>query len=248
MHTGSIPHAREGRVIPGEAVRREVRPGPPLRLTIGGDMRAARRAFADQALGTRLFLRGRDILCPMMTVAREVPMSGRVLDIGCGHGLFPALLASGSSRRSIVGCDPSASKIAIARGSTKTFPTISFFEGSVLDLNDGPYDAITILDVLYLLPDDLKRKILAQARKLIKPDGMFLLKTNDTQPRWKFAVVRLEEWLMVKVLRYTLGGELHFRSSEQYLQMLDAAGFTAEVRNVDGWRPVPHRLFVCRTK
>ncbi|MBC8108281.1 MAG: class I SAM-dependent methyltransferase [Anaerolineae bacterium] len=217
-------------------------------MTIGGDMRAARGAFTDQPLGTRLFLRGRDILCPMTAVASEVPMTGRILDIGCGHGLFPALLASGSSQRTIVGCDPSEGKIAVARGSTKTFPNISYIQGSVLDLNDGPYNAITILDVLYLLPDDLKRKILAQARKLIKDDGVFLLKTNDTHPRWKFAVVRLEEWLMVKLLRYTFGGELHFRSSEQYLQMLDEAGFTAEVRKIEGWRPVPHRLFVCRPK
>jgi 2-polyprenyl-3-methyl-5-hydroxy-6-metoxy-1,4-benzoquinol methylase len=245
---GSIPHAREGRVIAAKAARPAVHQPRPIRMTIGGDMRAARRAFADQALGTRLFLRGRDILCPMAAVAREVPMSGRILDIGCGHGLFPALLASGSSQRTIVGVDPSEGKINVARGSTRTFPNISYIQGSVLDLNDGPYDAITILDVLYLLPDDLKRKILAHARKLIRDDGVFLLKTNDTHPRWKFAVVRLEEWLMVKLLRYTYGGELHFRSSEQYLQMLDEAGFTTEVRQIEGWRPVPHRLFVCRPK
>jgi 2-polyprenyl-6-hydroxyphenyl methylase/3-demethylubiquinone-9 3-methyltransferase len=217
-------------------------------MTIGGDMRAARRAFDDQPLRTRLFIRGRDMLCPMAAVAREVPMAGRILDIGCGHGLFTALLASGSSQRTIVGVDPSGHKIDIARGSTKTFPNIAYIQGSVLDLNDGPYDAIAILDVLYLVPDDLKRKILAHARKLIKDDGVFLLKTNDTRPRWKYAVVRFEEWMMVKVLRYTLGGELHFRSSAEYLQMLDDAGFTAEVRRLDEWHPVPHRLFVCRPK
>jgi len=220
----------------------------PLCLTLGGDMRAALRAYADQPFGTRMFLRGRICLCPIGVVARELPIAGRILDIGCGHGLFPALLASGSSQRVIVGCDPSEGKIAVARRSTRAFPNITYIQGSVLDLNDGPYDAITIVDVLYLLPDDLKRKILAHARKLINPDGLLLLKTNDTQPRWKFAVVRFEEWLMVKLLRYTFGGELHFRSSEEYLHMLDEAGFSAEVRRIDGWRPVPHRLFVCRPK
>src|SRR5215218_3544589 len=94
-HTGSIPHAREGRVVAAEAARPALRVGAPLRMTIGGDMRAARRAFDDQPLRTRLFLRGRDFLCPMSAVAREVPMVGRILDIGCGHGLFTALLASG---------------------------------------------------------------------------------------------------------------------------------------------------------
>src|SRR4051812_7310205 len=111
----SIPRAREGRVVVTETKPPLIiPPSAPLRMTVGGDMHAARRAFADQPLGTRLFLRGRDILCPMETVAREVPMVGRVLDIGCGHGLFPALLASGSSQREIVGVDPSEGKIAIA--------------------------------------------------------------------------------------------------------------------------------------
>jgi hypothetical protein len=59
--------------------------------------------------------------------------------------------------------------------------------------------------------------------------------------------VRLEEWLMVKLLRYTFGGELHFRGREQYQRLLNEAGFEVrEVRKIEGWRPVPHRLFVCR--
>jgi hypothetical protein len=52
---------------------------------------------------------------------------------------------------------------------------------------------------------------------------------------------------MVKLLRYTFGGELHFRGREQYQRLLNEAGFEVrEVRKIEGWRPVPHRLFVCR--
>ena len=254
LKTGSIPHAREGRVATEAPSPKlpALAPAEPIQLSLGGDMRMALAAYADQALGTRLFLRGRHLLCPMMTVAREVPVSGRILDIGCGHGLFTALLASGSSLRTIVGIDPSESKIAVARGSTKAFPNISYIQGSVLDhhidQHGKPYDAITILDVLYLLPDQLVRDILAHARALLKDDGVFLLKTNDIRPRWKYALVRSEEFLMVKLLRYTLGGELHFRGSEQYLRMLDDAGFIAAVHKIDNWRPAPHRLFICRPK
>src|SRR4051794_26677910 len=119
LKTGSIPHAREGRVVPETPPLKvpALAPAEPIQLSLGGDMRAALAAYDDQAFRTRLFLRGRDLLCPMMAVAREVPVAGRILDIGCGHGLFPALLASGSSLRTIVGIDPSERKINIARGS-----------------------------------------------------------------------------------------------------------------------------------
>jgi 2-polyprenyl-6-hydroxyphenyl methylase/3-demethylubiquinone-9 3-methyltransferase len=262
IETGKMPGAHQGRATAGRAFAPSAAAArssaiaaaavEPLELAVGGDMGVALAAYASQPLRTRLFVRVRHLLCPMLTVAREVPMSGRILDIGCGHGLFCALLASGSPLRRVVGVDPSVTKIASARASARasaTFaPSISYIHGSALDVNDGPYDAITILDVLYLLPDDLVRPILAQARKLIADDGIFLLKTNDKRPLWKYAVVRAEEWVMVKLLHYTLGRGLHFRSSEQYLRMLEEAGFVAAVHKIDGWRPAPHRLFVCRPK
>src|SRR5438105_122933 len=76
--SSSIPHAREGRVVVvAEAVRPSILAPPPLQLTLGGDMRAALRAYSDQSFATRVFLRGRNLLCPMSTIALEVPVSGR---------------------------------------------------------------------------------------------------------------------------------------------------------------------------
>ena len=175
-------------------------------------------------------------------------MSGRILDIGCGHGLLTSLLATQSPRRQVVGIDVAQGKIEIARRSAAAFPNVRYIHGSALDLHDGPYDCITIVDVLYLMPDDKKLELLRHARTLIADDGVLLLKTNDVRPRLKFAVVTLEEWLMVKGLRYTKGGGLHFRSAEQYLKLLDEAGFRAEVRSVGTLRPAPHRLFISHPK
>jgi hypothetical protein len=81
---------------------------------------------------------------------------------------------------------------------------------------------------------------------LLSPDGVLLLKTNDTRPWWKYAVVWTEETIMVKLAGFTLGGELHFRGVGEYLELLRQAGFRAEVHKIDGFRPVPHRLFVAK--
>ena len=62
-----------------------------------------------------------------------------------------------------------------------TYPVKSFAGVPV-----GGFDAIAILDVLYLLPPAQKREILARCRALLAPGGTLLLKTNDTSPRWKY--------------------------------------------------------------
>jgi hypothetical protein len=90
---------------------------------------------------------------------------------------------------------------------------------------------------------------LRHCREIIAAGGVLLLKTNDTRPFWKYAVVRAEEWLMVQALAFTFGGQIHFRGKQQYVQLLEQAGFeVSDIRHIDGWRPVPHRLFICRPR
>jgi 2-polyprenyl-3-methyl-5-hydroxy-6-metoxy-1,4-benzoquinol methylase len=210
------------------------------------DVRAALACYRDESAFVRLFTLARYLLAPLGRVAAEVPKSGRILDLGCGHGLFTNLLALDSPARDLLGVDPSPSKIAVARRSSASLPNVRYLEGRVQDVSEAGFRAITVLDVLYLLPDDDKLALLRRCRALLAPDGLLLLKTNDTRPRWQYAVVRLEEQLMVRVLGLTLGGQLHFRGVPQYTALLRAAGFESQVVKLDSWLPVPHRLYICR--
>jgi 2-polyprenyl-3-methyl-5-hydroxy-6-metoxy-1,4-benzoquinol methylase len=213
---------------------------------VGIDIPAALRLYRDESAFMRAFTFGRHLLCPMRAVAEHVPPAGRILDVGCGHGLFTNLLALGSSRRSVLGIDPSDHKIDVAVRSGASLPNVRYKQCRVQDIDDGPYDAITILDVMYLLPDDMKMDMLRHCRKLLSPTGVLLLKTNDTRPRIKYAMVLSEEFLMVKLLGFTFGGKLHFRGGPEYLAMLKEAGFSADVFRIDRWHPAPHRLYLSR--
>src|SRR3954447_2909879 len=204
--------------------------------------------YRDQHWFVRSFVRGRRLLCPMDRILPHVPADGKILDIGCGHGLFVNALAAGSRTRQITGVDPSDHKIAVARDSSKSLDNVRYVQGIVQEVDEpGTFDAITILDVLYLLPDELASAVLWHCRRLLKEHGVLLLKTNDRRPRWKYALVWLEETLMVKVIGFTFGSQIHFRDTKQYRGLLEAAGFVVDdVQKIDGWRPVPHRLFICR--
>jgi 2-polyprenyl-3-methyl-5-hydroxy-6-metoxy-1,4-benzoquinol methylase len=218
----------------------------PIGATPKIDIRAALGRYRGESPFVRLFTFVRHLLAPLERVAAEVPPSGRVLDLGCGHGLFTNLLALDAPERELLGVDPSPTKIAVARRSSAGLTNVSYLHGRVEDVKQSGFRAITILDVLYLLPDDQKLAVLRRCRELLAPHGVLLLKTNDTRPRWKYAIVRLEEELMVRLLGLTFGGELHFRGVPEYTSLLRTAGFESRVLSIDTNPLIPHRLYICR--
>jgi 2-polyprenyl-6-hydroxyphenyl methylase/3-demethylubiquinone-9 3-methyltransferase len=199
-----------------------------------------------ESLGTRLFVYARHLLAPLFEISTYIPhQEGAILDIGCGHGLFTALLAVTRKNINILGIDPSIEKIQVAERMSHSLPNASFCIGTVDSLiSEVSFQAITIVDVLLLLPYEKKLQMLKKCRQLIGQNGVLLLKTNDTHPAWKFAITRTQEWFMTKS-RLTMGSDgLHILSCDRNLELLRAAGFKAKVIHLRHWSPYPHTLFI----
>lgn len=208
-------------------------------------LRACLRLYAVEPLGIRLFVRLRSLLAPLERIAAAVPPQGDVLDVGCGHGLFALMLALAYPRRRVLGVDPSPAKLAVARRVGGGVPNVEFRLGSV-EAADGRFQCITILDVLYLLPPEEKRRVVLGCCERLAPGGVLLVKANDTHPAWKYGVARLQEQVMTG-LGLTLGsGSLHFYSCRQNAELLRQAGFQVEVVHLGHWSPYPHVLLVAR--
>lgn len=202
--------------------------------------------YAGQSLGIRGFVLARHLLAPLGRVLAAVPASGRLLDVGCGHGLFANAAALGSSARHVLGIDPSGSKIGVARASAAGLPNVRYVQGTVQEIDERGFDAISILDVLYLLPIEEKLAVLRACRERIAPNGVLIVKTNDTRPAWKYRVARLQEEAMTG-LKLTLGhGDLYFLSREQNAGLLELAGFQPRIVDLHTWLPYPHVMFVSR--
>jgi 2-polyprenyl-3-methyl-5-hydroxy-6-metoxy-1,4-benzoquinol methylase len=221
-----------------EPASRPLTPSEAIRQSLG--------RYNGQPLGIRGFTVARHILAPLARVLDAMPASGRMLDVGCGHGLFANALALGSASREVLGVDPSGSKISVARASSNGLPNVRYQQGLVQDVQDGTFDGISILDVLYLLPVEEKLAVLRACRERISPNGVLVVKTNDTRPPWKYRVARLQEQLMTG-LGLTMGhGELHFMSREQNAGLLELAGFHPRIVDLNNWLPYPHVMFVSR--
>lgn len=194
-----------------------------------------------------LFETIRSLICPFDTIEQSVPKQGKILDVGCGHGIFSALLAKKSSRRSVLGIDPSEYKIQLAQKYCDLSPNLKFINTDLKKLKNKKFDAIVIIDVLYLLPQKVKISLLKRVKSLLKENGCLILKTTNTKPTLFYLLVKFEEYLMINIFHYTysMDHKLHFLTRNEYLKLLKNVGFKVQTeKTFRGTLPYFHLLFV----
>ncbi|HET6954672.1 MAG TPA: methyltransferase domain-containing protein [Acidimicrobiales bacterium] len=211
------------------------------------DAGRALAAYDDLGRGDRFHVAVRWRSCPFPAVDARVPRAGRVLDVGCGHGLFTLYLAARSPARSVVGVDVDGDKLVSARHAAERSGLPVGFAPSVAgELPVGPWDAVTIVDVLYLLGRRPALDLVAQAAAALAPGGSLLVKEIDVRPRWKFELARLQEVVSTRVTRITEGSGVAFVPPDDIAGAMAAAGLVV-TRHPLGRRSLhPHLLLVGR--
>lgn len=211
-------------------------------------MRDALRLYAAQSLAIRWFVRLRHFLSPLEAVEELVPGEGRILDLGCGHGLFTNYMALRAPSRNILGLDPSPVKIKAAKMTEPMVPNARYLLGDISAVAENSrFDAITIVDVLYLLPASEQKKILAACHRLLADAGVLILKTQDTRPRWRYWWTCAQESIMVGI-GMTHGSGLHFLPAGKSQEMLEEAGFTVIQQSLPSKILYANIVFTCRKK
>lgn len=189
--------------------------------------------------------------CPFAAVEAAVPASGRVLEVGCGHGLLSLSLGLACPHRRITGVDIDSAKVAAA---TAAAARLARGEADVTFSTVGPgwlpgerVDAVVIADVLYLLPVDEQRRLLGASARCLTDGGVLVVKEVAHTPRWKFRWNRVQETVSTRVLGLTAGdGSLHFVAPSAMAEWLEADGLRTESRALDRGYPWPHHLLVGR--
>jgi ubiquinone/menaquinone biosynthesis C-methylase UbiE len=110
-----------------------------------------------------------DRLIDAFTMLSRLPSGSRVVDLGCGSGVFTEALSRRGYRA--CGADLSPRLVAIAR--TK-FPAIEFIEGDVeqLPFADASFDGVLLSGLVHHLPDPAR--CAAEVFRILRPDGKFV--------------------------------------------------------------------------
>ncbi|MCM2279953.1 MAG: class I SAM-dependent methyltransferase [Oligoflexia bacterium] len=187
---------------------------------------------------TRLFLRARWKLTPYAKMSRELPGEGRLLDLGCGHGLLALQLALESPAREVLGIDHDGKRVALARAAGAGLPNLRFEPGSALEPAAGPFRGIALIDMLHYFAPAEQARIVAQAHAALENGGTLIAREVDPEgglvSRWNRLYEKLATLTgFTQARRETQ----HFRSVAGWKALFREAGFLVSAE------PCSHPLF-----
>jgi 2-polyprenyl-6-hydroxyphenyl methylase/3-demethylubiquinone-9 3-methyltransferase len=106
------------------------------------------------------------------------------------------------------------------------------------------FDAVAVIDVLYLVPRSEWPSFLSGLRDRLRPGGRLLLKEVAPRPRWKFYRCLAQETMSVRLLGITHGARFAFAERGEMEGRLRQAGFTAvTVADLGRGYLTPHVLY-----
>jgi 2-polyprenyl-6-hydroxyphenyl methylase/3-demethylubiquinone-9 3-methyltransferase len=115
-----------------------------------------------------------------------------VLDLGCAGGFMAEALHERGAR--VAGIDPAARAVEAARARAQAMGHDIRYDvgvGEELTHDDASFDAVVCVDVLEHVSD--LRRVLAEARRVLKPGGLFLFDTINRNPLARLLVVTIAE-------------------------------------------------------
>ena len=199
----------------------------------------------------RAHVRVRWATCPFRAVAAQLPPGGRVLEVGCGHGLFTLHAALSSPGRSVLGIDVDGRKVehaqaAAARARHERGADCEIRVAPPGEVPEGPWDAVVVVDVLYLLDAGTQRDLVAGCARRLAPGGVLAVKEMASTPSWKARWNLAQETLAVRVLGITEGGGLTFVGPSRLEEWMAAEGLEVSHLPLQRGYPHPHHLVLGR--
>jgi ubiquinone/menaquinone biosynthesis C-methylase UbiE len=114
----------------------------------------------------------RRMALPPVVEAVRGQRRARILDVACGTGRFLEMLRAALPEAQLHGVDLSPFYVARARRRRIGDVTLGVENAEALPFRDDWFDAVTIVFLFHELPRDARRRVLAEARRVLKPGGV----------------------------------------------------------------------------
>lgn len=188
----------------------------------------------------KCYLAVRFTSCPIDELPHYLPQKGRVLEIGCGSGINLAVIHLLRPELELHGCDIDPKKVALAQ--KLSIP--AKITGMQTLKRSNSWDAILIVDVLYLMPHQKVQELLKQSLAKLSAHGTLVIKEMSEKPVWKNSWNKFQEHISLRVTKMTASeeSEQDFVSTEDIRKSLVQMGLEPAQRRIDKNYIHPHAV------
>jgi 2-polyprenyl-3-methyl-5-hydroxy-6-metoxy-1,4-benzoquinol methylase len=174
-------------------------------------------------------------------IGQYLPAGGRVLDVGCGFGLFSLYFASASPRLTLYGIDRNARRIAQARMAAGRLglANVHYEVGDATSFRAGErFDAVYMLDIVHHIPEETVPALLEELARTLRPGGRLIVKDVERSPAWK----RWFTHALDKVMDPR--SPVRYWGAEELQPLIERMGFRVYRHLMVDVLPYPHVLYV----
>lgn len=186
--------------------------------------------------------------CPFKKIDRVVPQKGKILDLGCGFGVFSMFLALSAPKRKVTGidCEPNRINLAKKYANNTNINNCFFLNEDIINCNyKGTYDCILLVDVLYQLTAQEKTQVIENCRNSLDKDGLLIVKEMDSNPFWKLIWCHIQETIIARTIKLN-NRRIEPLGAVELAAILRRGGFNVDITKIDKNYPYPHILLICR--
>jgi ubiquinone/menaquinone biosynthesis C-methylase UbiE len=144
-----------------------------------------------------------------------------ILDVGCGTGTQLALYQRPGCR--LVGIDSSPAMLGVAERKLGGAAELHLGDATQMPFGAATFDLVTVVLVLHEMSPELRPAVLAECRRVVKPDGRLMLIDYHPGP---YPFVMGQVWHLVITLMEISAGREHYGN---YRKFIAAGGLEALV-------------------
>jgi tRNA (cmo5U34)-methyltransferase len=171
-------------------------------------------------------------------LAERAPDDAHVLVLGAGGGLELKAFAATRPGWRFCGVDPSAEMLGLAKRMLGPLASrVDLHEGYIDGAPEGPFDAATCILTLHFIPEEERRRTLAEVHRRLKPGAPFVVahhsfpQHDGEKARWlsRYAAFAAASGVLAANAENAIsaiGERLPLLSPEQDEALLRDAGFT----------------------
>jgi 2-polyprenyl-3-methyl-5-hydroxy-6-metoxy-1,4-benzoquinol methylase len=178
-------------------------------------------------------------------IGQYLPPRGRVLDLGCGFGLFSLYYATARPALSVEGFDRNPRRISMARAAAARLglPNVRYEVGDVMDFKSGErFDAAYMLDIVHHIPPHAVRPLVERVARTLPAGGRLLVKDVDRHPAYK-------RWFTLALDKVMdPAAPVRYWGADELQNLLEEVGFDVHRHLMVDVLPYPHVLYIARRR